>query len=75
MMFEYLRPRNDLSTTSVRRLFVPENTTLMSGSFSTPCCSAVAPEFALSEQIVTASDLYSLGCIIYAVHAKVRRPS
>jgi len=30
----------------------------------------LAPEYTLHEQIVTASDMYSLGCVIYAVHAK-----
>ncbi|KAF8337568.1 kinase-like domain-containing protein [Cantharellus anzutake] len=30
----------------------------------------MAPEYALQEQIVTSSDMYSLGCVIYAVHAK-----
>jgi hypothetical protein len=35
----------------------------------------LAPEYALREQIVTASDMYSLGCVIYAVHAKARLTS
>ncbi|KAH9483858.1 Protein kinase domain-containing protein ppk32 [Psilocybe cubensis] len=30
----------------------------------------MAPEYALDEQLVTASDMYSLGCILYAVHCK-----
>jgi len=30
----------------------------------------VAPEYALDEALNTASDLYSLGCLIYAVHCK-----
>ncbi|KAJ6618313.1 kinase-like domain-containing protein [Mycena sp. CBHHK59/15] len=30
----------------------------------------MAPEYALDEQLVTASDMYSLGCLIYAVHCK-----
>ena len=30
----------------------------------------VAPEYALDETLNTASDLYSLGCLIYAVHCK-----
>ncbi|KAG9045662.1 hypothetical protein FS837_005902 [Tulasnella sp. UAMH 9824] len=34
----------------------------------------IAPEYALEEQITPASDLYSLGCIIYAVHAKGEPP-
>jgi SCY1-like protein 2 len=29
-----------------------------------------APEYALDEQLVTASDMYSLGCLVYAVHCK-----
>jgi SCY1-like protein 2 len=29
-----------------------------------------APEYALDETLNTASDLYSLGCLIYAVHCK-----
>lgn len=35
---------------------------------------AIAPEYVLDEQITTASDFYSLGCIIYAVHAKGEPP-
>ncbi|KAJ7074317.1 kinase-like domain-containing protein [Mycena amicta] len=34
----------------------------------------MAPEYALDEQLVTASDMYSLGCLIYAVHCKGRPP-
>ncbi|KAG8947652.1 hypothetical protein FRC04_010586 [Tulasnella sp. 424] len=34
----------------------------------------MAPEYALEEQIAPASDFYSLGCIIYAVHAKGEPP-
>ncbi|KAG8934229.1 hypothetical protein FRC01_004309 [Tulasnella sp. 417] len=34
----------------------------------------IAPEYALEEQITPASDFYSLGCIIYAVHAKGEPP-
>ena len=30
----------------------------------------VAPEYALDETLNTASDLYSLGCLIFAVHCK-----
>ncbi|TFK42768.1 kinase-like protein [Crucibulum laeve] len=30
----------------------------------------MAPEYALDEQLVTASDMYSLGCLLYAVHCK-----
>ena len=30
----------------------------------------LAPEYALDEQLVTASDMYSLGCLVYAVHKK-----
>ncbi|KAG8968943.1 hypothetical protein FRC03_005488 [Tulasnella sp. 419] len=30
----------------------------------------IAPEYALDEQISISSDFYSLGCVIYAVHAK-----
>lgn len=26
------------------------------------------PEYALDEHLTTASDLYSLGCVLYAVH-------
>ena len=29
-----------------------------------------APEYALDETLNTASDLYSLGCLIFAVHCK-----
>lgn len=32
--------------------------------------NCVAPEYALDEALNTASDLYSLGCLIYAVHCK-----
>ncbi|KAK7023898.1 protein kinase domain-containing protein ppk32 [Favolaschia claudopus] len=34
----------------------------------------MAPEYALDEQLVTASDMYSLGCLIYAVHCKGNPP-
>ncbi|KAJ7184210.1 kinase-like domain-containing protein [Mycena filopes] len=34
----------------------------------------MAPEYALDEQLVTASDMYSLGCLIYAVHCKGNAP-
>jgi len=33
-----------------------------------------APEYALDEVLVTASDMYSLGCLIYAVHCKGTPP-
>ncbi|KAJ4488353.1 other/SCY1 protein kinase [Lentinula aciculospora] len=33
-----------------------------------------APEYALDEMLVTASDMYSLGCVIYAVHCKGNTP-
>ncbi|GAW00035.1 kinase-like protein [Lentinula edodes] len=33
-----------------------------------------APEYALDEMLVTASDMYSLGCVIYAVHCKGNPP-
>jgi serine/threonine protein kinase len=32
--------------------------------------AAKAPEYALDEVLSTASDMYSLGCLIYAVHLK-----
>jgi SCY1-like protein 2 len=34
----------------------------------------VAPEYALDELLVTASDMFSLGCVIFAVHCKGRTP-
>ncbi|KAF8964072.1 other/SCY1 protein kinase [Flammula alnicola] len=34
----------------------------------------MAPEYALDEQLVTASDMYSLGCLVYAVHCKGNPP-
>jgi SCY1-like protein 2 len=34
----------------------------------------IAPEYALDEQLITASDMYSLGCVIYAVHRKGKTP-
>ncbi|TEB36020.1 kinase-like protein [Coprinellus micaceus] len=34
----------------------------------------MAPEYALDEQLLTASDMYSLGCVVYAVHAKGASP-
>ncbi|CED82285.1 kinase-like protein [Phaffia rhodozyma] len=34
----------------------------------------MAPEYALDEQLCTSSDLYSLGCVIYAVHLGGRPP-
>lgn len=33
-----------------------------------------APEYALDELLVTGSDMYSLGCVIYAVHCKGKTP-
>jgi hypothetical protein len=33
-----------------------------------------APEYALDEVLLTASDMYSLGCLIYAVHCKGNPP-
>ncbi|OAX40509.1 kinase-like protein [Rhizopogon vinicolor AM-OR11-026] len=34
----------------------------------------IAPEYALDEVLITASDMYSLGCLIYAVHCKGNPP-
>ncbi|KAF8636534.1 hypothetical protein AX17_003346 [Amanita inopinata Kibby_2008] len=34
----------------------------------------MAPEYALDEQLATASDMYSLGCLIYVVHSKGSTP-
>ncbi|KAG5645883.1 hypothetical protein DXG03_005030 [Asterophora parasitica] len=34
----------------------------------------MAPEYALDEQLLVASDMYSLGCVIYAVHCKGATP-
>ncbi|KAG9318237.1 kinase-like domain-containing protein [Chiua virens] len=34
----------------------------------------IAPEYALDEVLVTASDMYSLGAVIYAVHCKGKPP-
>lgn len=34
----------------------------------------MAPEYALDEMLVTESDMYSLGCLIYAVHCKGSPP-
>lgn len=34
----------------------------------------MAPEYALDEQLLTASDMYSLGCLIYVVHSKGAPP-
>lgn len=36
--------------------------------------SFLAPEYALDEQLVTASDMYSLGCLVHAVHKKGEPP-
>jgi SCY1-like protein 2 len=33
-----------------------------------------APEYALDSQLSTANDLYSLGCVLYAVHMGGRPP-
>jgi SCY1-like protein 2 len=35
---------------------------------------STAPEYALDEILVTASDMYSLGCLIYAVHCQGQPP-
>ncbi|QRV75342.1 SCY1-like protein 2 [Ceratobasidium sp. AG-Ba] len=34
----------------------------------------MAPEYAIDEKVETASDMYSLGCLVYAVHMKGRTP-
>ncbi|KIM23753.1 hypothetical protein M408DRAFT_249795 [Serendipita vermifera MAFF 305830] len=34
----------------------------------------MAPEYAIDEQITTSSDLYALGCLLYAVHNKGSPP-
>lgn len=34
----------------------------------------IAPEYVLDEILITASDMYSLGCLIYAVHCKGSPP-
>ena len=34
----------------------------------------LAPEYALDEVLNTASDMYSLGCLMYAVHCKGEPP-
>ncbi|TFL07564.1 kinase-like domain-containing protein [Pterulicium gracile] len=34
----------------------------------------IAPEYALDEVLLTGSDMYSLGCLIYAVHSKGTPP-
>jgi serine/threonine protein kinase len=39
-----------------------------------PSTLTTAPEYALDELLVTASDMYSLGCVIHAVHCKGRTP-
>jgi len=36
--------------------------------------AATAPEYALDEVLSTASDMYSLGCLIHAVHLKGEPP-
>ena len=36
--------------------------------------STAAPEYALDEVLDPASDMYSLGCLIYAVHCKGNPP-
>lgn len=33
-----------------------------------------APEYALDSQLITANDLYSLGCVLYAVHMGGKPP-
>lgn len=35
---------------------------------------SAAPEYAIDEQVTAASDLYALGCIIYAVHLGGKPP-
>ncbi|KAG8714841.1 hypothetical protein FRC09_017195 [Ceratobasidium sp. 395] len=34
----------------------------------------MAPEYAIDEKIETGSDMYALGCLVYAVHMKGRTP-
>jgi hypothetical protein len=36
--------------------------------------TATAPEYALDEVLNTASDMYSLGCVMYSVHLKGEPP-
>ena len=36
--------------------------------------TTTAPEYALDEVLSTASDMYSLGCLIHAVHLKGEPP-
>jgi SCY1-like protein 2 len=33
-----------------------------------------APEYVLDSQIIPASDMYALGCLLYAVHSKGTPP-
>lgn len=36
--------------------------------------NSTAPEYALDEQLLTASDMYSLGVLVYVVHCKGSPP-
>ena len=56
---------NGLLTTWVRLVYIAK------GYFIT---GELAPEYALDEVLVTTSDMYSLGCLIYAVHCKGNPP-
>lgn len=59
------RTYNDLSIIWVRAMVIPGLIALN---------HVPAPEYALDEVLVTASDIYSLGAVIYAVHCKGNPP-
>lgn len=63
----YLRISNDPLTTWVRK----QAPIIFSAVL---ILSIAAPEYALDEQLLTASDMYSLGCLVYAVHCKGSPP-
>lgn len=65
-MDEYRPTSSAHSITSVFSSFYSST----SSTQSTP----TAPEYALDEVLVTASDMYSLGAVIYAVHCRGKPP-
>lgn len=54
----------------VQRSFDYLGTTLFFEASEPKFLTSAAPEYVLDEKLVPASDMYSLGCMIYSVHNK-----
>lgn len=68
MMARYRPTHNDRSITLVRAM------PCLPRKAIPPNVSTAAPEYVLDEVLTTASDMYSLGCLIHAVHLKGEPP-